>query len=386
MSYNTDQLGYSRLLFKASLFETMEETPASTNAFTGGVAPTSIQSGELVGNLNMIKGYLQSSNFSSGVNGWKFDNAGNLEANSATIRGSIYASAGLIGGWVVDSDGLYYSGSGTPNIRTAEAVGSGADGVLLDKDGIKCYDSVLGVVVNLPSDGSAPTFASGEIEKSSFELNTNAVIRTSKTVGDGSASSAGVLINNSGMYACEANQNLGDGNVRIANNGNAYFKGTINASAINSSEINSTEINGSVFTGGTIRTAESGQRTEITNLGIQLMNGAVGSTLGDTDYLYGDSGRSYGNGVLGYVNNSTYKVPFYVNAEQTVADMHFYNRSADPTGPAEIGDMAVVDGNLALCVTAGTPGVWDRVSSLSATGPSPSPSLSPSLSPSVSPT
>jgi len=392
-NYTLDQLGYSRLLFKASLFEQMDEDDSQiANVFSDGIPAQTIQSGEFTGNFNIVQGYLKSDNFSSGVNGWKFDNSGNLEANSATIRGSIYADSGLIGGWVIDDDGLYYSGVGTPSIRTAEAVGSGADGVILDSDGIRCYDSVLGVVVNLPSDGSAPAFASGRITETIFEINTNAVLRTSSTVGDGSASSAGVLINNTGFYACEANQDLSDGNIRISSTGNAYFKGTINASTINSSEINSVDINGSTFTGGFIRTAESGQRTEITSEGIQLLTGGVGVPYGSTsstDYRYGELVYTYGSGALGYINNSSYKVPFYINAEQTVADLHLYNRSAEPTGAAAVGDVAVVSGNLALCTSAGTPGTWTTLAMpgavVSSISPSASPSLSPSISPSISP-
>ena len=59
-----------------------------------------------------------------------------------------------------------------------------------------------------------------------------------------------------------------------------------------------------------------------------------------------------------YFNNAQRKIPFYVQAEQTVADMHLYNRLSDPTGAAEIGDIAVVNGKLKICSTAGTPGTW----------------------------
>ena len=94
----------------------------------------------------------------------------------------------------------------------------------MDTAGLRGYDSVLGNTFNLPTDGSAPTFASGIINSTIFNINTNAVLQTSATVGDGSASSAGVLINNTGIYATEANQTLANANVKILADGTATIK------------------------------------------------------------------------------------------------------------------------------------------------------------------
>lgn len=390
--YTIDDIGYDRVLVKNPVLADYEfpedsATPEAVNSFTGGVAPATIQSGELNGNLNVVQGYLQSSNFASGVTGWKFDAVGNLEANSGTFRGSLYATVGNIGDWVISTTGLYYDGTGTPSIRTAATVGSGSDGVLIDKDGIKVYDSALGVVVNLPSDGSAPQFASGVIENTTFEINTNAVLRTSETVGDGSASSAGVLINNSGFYACEANQLLGDANVRIDRFGNAYFKGNIISSTMSSTDISGGTITGSNITGATItgsliRTAATGRRIEIDSTGIVLKAGTTPNTYNNVLYNEG----LYGTGVVAYINNDLYKVPFYIKDEQTVADFHFYNRSDIPSGAAEIGDVCVVGGKLMICIVSGTPGSWQEVGTQTGSrSPSVSPSASPSRSPSTSP-
>ncbi|MFA5990485.1 MAG: hypothetical protein WC803_12890 [Sphingomonas sp.] len=353
---------------------------ALPNKFTDNVRPSEIKSGELSGNLNVVKGYLQSSNFQTGVNGWKFDAVGNLEANSGTFRGSLYATAGNIGGWVIDANGLYYNGSGTPNIRTSATVGSGANGVILDNAGIRVYDAILGVVVNLPSDGSAPTFSSGEINETTFEISTNAVLRTSETAGDGTANSAGVLINNSGFYGMGANQTPATANVRILNDGNAYFTGDISASGISGSDIVGSSITGSTVTGGLVRTAETGRRIEMDSSGITLLSGATAGKYGTFKY----GARRYGTGALAKINNTSLRVPFYIMEEQTVGDLHLYNRSAEPTGTAEVGDLAVISGNLALCTTAGTPGVWTTLGMPGAVVSSLSPSISPSVSPSVS--
>ena len=54
-------------------------------------------------------------------------------------------------------------------------------------------------------------------------------------------------------------------------------------------------------------------------------------------------------------------VPFYISAEQTVADFHFYNRSSAPSGAGIIGDFAFVGGKPKYCTSAGTPGTWKSV-------------------------
>jgi len=61
-----------------------------------------------------------------------------------------------------------------------------------------------------------------------------------------------------------------------------------------------------------------------------------------------------------YFNDRTKKVPFYVSGEQNVADIHLYNRGANPTGGTyEDGDMIVVGGRLRIYVAA--LGGWKQV-------------------------
>lgn len=112
-------------------------------------------------------------------------------------------------------------------IKTGSVVEEGQDGVIMDTNGLRGYSSTLGKVFDIPTDGTAPTFASGTIEETIFEINTNAVLRTSSTVGDGSADSAGILINNTGFYACESNQLLADANVKILIDGSATISASI---------------------------------------------------------------------------------------------------------------------------------------------------------------
>lgn len=134
---------------------------------------------------------LQSSNFKFGSTGWR------LGANG-----------------VIDAIGA--------KLASSAQIGDGSDGIVIDEDGIRGYNSTLGNVFNLPTDGTPPTFANGTISESTFEINTNAVLRTSDTVGDGTANSAGVLINNTGVYGLQANQTPATGSIRIKTEGTLF--------------------------------------------------------------------------------------------------------------------------------------------------------------------
>ena len=108
--------------------------------------------------------------------------------------------------------------------------------------------------------------------------------------------------------------------------------------------------------GGVHKTAASGRRVQIDSGGIKFITGAVSGKYG-SNFKYGD-GTKYGDGALAHFYNTTTGMPFYVNAEQTIADMHLYNRSSDPSGVAEVGDICVVGGKHKICTVAGTPGTW----------------------------
>ena len=104
------------------------------------------------------------------------------------------------------------------------------------------------------------------------------------------------------------------------------------------------------------------RRISLTSDGLTLY---VTATVGKySTFKYGD-GTKYGSGALAYIHHSSQAVPFYISAEQTVADMHYYNRGSDPTGAAAIGDTCVVGGVFKLCTTGGTPGVFKNVASIS---------------------
>ncbi len=153
---------------------------------------------------------------------FRVDMSGNFYASNAIISGEIQATSGTIGGFTIMPTHMY-GGS----IRTGQNVGAGVSGVVMDPEGLRGYHASLGKVFDLPTDGSAPSFSSGIIKDTVFEINTNAVLRTSETVGDGGPHSEGVLINNTGLYAAAKNQTLENANVRILSTGEAVFSGNV---------------------------------------------------------------------------------------------------------------------------------------------------------------
>lgn len=153
---------------------------------------------------------------------FRVDMSGNFYAVSAQITGTINATSGVIGGFTITPTQMYGG-----IIKTSETVEAGGNGVVMDTAGLRGYSATYGKVFDIPTDGSAPTFSSGVINSSIFEINTNSILRTSETVGDGTVNSAGILINESGVYACGANQTLAAANVRILSTGVATFSGSV---------------------------------------------------------------------------------------------------------------------------------------------------------------
>lgn len=138
------------------------------------------------------------------------------------------------------------------------AVDSG-NSVTIDSNGITGVSSVLGTTFELPTDGSAPTFANGTVKEVTFEMYTSGVIRTSNNALTGDA---GVLINNTGIFAGSAGQNTGNSNFRVSSTDgslvaqSANIAGKLVAGAGSSIEgLYVSNLNASTITTGTINAA-----------------------------------------------------------------------------------------------------------------------------------
>src|SRR3990167_6084644 len=231
---------------------TMVQPSKSTSVGGLNVGATEVSqgSGNDIFKISPLGIWLGAANFADAP--FSVDMQGNVIAQQVDFTG------GTIGGFTITSTSLYGG-----IIKTAETVGAGTTGVIMDTAGLRGYDSVLGNTFNLPTDGSAPTFSSGVINSTIFEINTNAVLRTSSTVGDGTANSAGILINDTGIYGVAANKLTADANIRILTDGSGFFSGTFNI-------------------GGTIITIDN---TEDIQENLDTINTAGGGTL----YLSSDT-------------------------------------------------------------------------------------------------
>jgi hypothetical protein len=327
-----------------------------------------------IGNILITKNSLQSRNYVAGSTGFKIEDDGDVEFSDGTFRGILSAVTGNIGGWTIDSSSIYATTTGT--LKTSATVGVGSDGVILDKDGLRVYDSVLGLVVNLPSNGDSPTFSSGVIQETIFEINTNAVLRTSENVGDGTINSAGILINNTGIYGCEASQLLQDANLKALIDGTISIKGEITATSGSIANISITNeglsgglIEGSTIRGSVIETSSTAPKIRIDSLGMYYQTSTTigkygASTSGNYGFKYG-SGTKYGSSVTAYLFKNDYPV-LSIESELDTADIRLYNRTTAPTsGTHELGDIIVINGLLYRCSVAGTPGTFTEVNTTS---------------------
>lgn len=151
-----------------------------------------------------------------------------------------------------------------------------------------------------------------------------------------------------GQFIQSNNYASGSAGWRINADGSAEFNNIQSRGDINATS-------GTII-GATIATAASGQRIVFNSQGLLFLTGASSGKYGTFKY----GAKKYGSGVLVYFNSSDKKVPFYVSGEQNVADIHLYNRGANPTGGTyEAGDMICVNGRLRIFVPA--LGGWKQV-------------------------
>ena len=172
--------------------------------------------------------------------------AGALTASNATVTGTITTSAltadgGTIGGWDLSSTTIESTNNrvilDSSNQRIQVQNAGGTSYVRLDANGVTGVDSVLGTVFTLPTDGSAPTFASGVINSTIYNISTSGILRTASTVGDGSAASAGVLINDTGIKGFPANSSTPNFTLSTTDGGITSIKGSIGGWTIGSTTL-----------------------------------------------------------------------------------------------------------------------------------------------------
>lgn len=321
-----------------------------------------------IGNIIIETRRLRSKNFRDGITGFEIRDDGNAQFNDATIRGTLHANVGEIGNWTINSSGIYSDNSDAiiQGGRYQTSATAETDGVILDKDGLRGYNSTFGEVFNLPTDASAPTFSSGVIRLTEFEIYTSGVIRTSATVGDGTANSAGILINNAGIYAYAVNQTGAGANVRILKNGDAYFKGDLDA---NSGTLANLNVDGTITVGtdGDIRSENyvsgaSGFKIYPAG-GIELWEGKLAGNVAFGEITIGDvSGWHHSSDVTKidggdiYTNTVTANAINVANLAAINADLGTITAGTITGASMYIGNKVTLDSNGIEIHSNNTPG------------------------------
>lgn len=90
---------------------------AEIDQLLGKIKANQLSAGDISQPINLVSGYIQSANFSTGSTGWRIDADGNVEFNSGEFRADVIASAIHIpdttsaNSFHVDSDGNAWWGS-----------------------------------------------------------------------------------------------------------------------------------------------------------------------------------------------------------------------------------------------------------------------------------
>lgn len=79
------------------------------------IQATAISASQLTAGNGVIGGSLKSSNYVSGSSGWTLRPDGVAEFSGVIVRGTVYATSGQVGGWVVASDRIYSAGFSSAN-------------------------------------------------------------------------------------------------------------------------------------------------------------------------------------------------------------------------------------------------------------------------------
>jgi hypothetical protein len=139
-----------------------------------------------------------------GVSGGVSIYAGSATKNDAPFKvtntGVLTSISGSIGAWTIDSSSLQ-----TTSGAYIQAGPSASSYVKISSAGITGISGTLGTVFNLPTDGTRPTFSSGDITLTKFVISTSGIIETSTSAGNGGANGQGVRINDTGIKGFAAN-------------------------------------------------------------------------------------------------------------------------------------------------------------------------------------
>ena len=139
----------------------------------------SVSAGKLTAGSVSVGEYAQSTGFVSGSAGWRISGNGNAEFSGVVVRGTIYASAGLIGGNTIDATGIQSPG-----------YAAGSTGFRFDTSGLlRAFASSGARVFDMAATGTAPVFKFGSV----FEVLANGAASYSGNLNAAGGTYAGTL-------------------------------------------------------------------------------------------------------------------------------------------------------------------------------------------------
>jgi len=330
--YNIFDLGYSRDIIKNADDSFYGATPELANSITSAVAPILISSGGLEGNIEIIDGYLQSSNFVTGVRGWK------LEPDSAEFNVGVSVESIHIPDETT-ANSFHTNDTGNSwwgcNVADFDTDNDNANAYVLNTGVFKLQSGTI-------SGGANVTFISDTLDTSSkyilkdFTFGTTDYSGAFKSGDIAWNSTTGAITSGSGIVMYRKGiigAATGTTTFSIdATTGNATFAGTLSAAAGTLGSITA-----GTLTGVLIRTAASGERIEMdsSNIIAYDSSGNVLSKLLDDDNhfvntFYADSSRS-GIGIFTR-ENTVDKNVLQIEAAHTHAHLIFAAKTGVGTG------------------------------------------------------
>lgn len=219
-----DNFGQSPLQFTGQGLNLKAQT-----LYDAGVPSNFIMDGDMIVRLNVVDGYLQSTNFVTGVSGWRIDYLGNSEFNSGVYRSSI--AVGTDGFHVDISGNMWWGNSATyagATYKISAAGGANLSGMIVSGGAASDVNN------------NATTISGGKITSNSItasQIQTN-TLTVGTNVGLGTATTLGAAA----TYIV----------------GNYITTGYINALGITAGNISANNISAGTITGSSVQASSNG--------------------------------------------------------------------------------------------------------------------------------
>jgi uncharacterized protein YjbI with pentapeptide repeats len=252
-----------------STINTEKLSQAEVDQLLGKIKASSLSAGDISQPINVVSGYIQSGNFTTGSVGWRIDADGNVEFNTGTFRADVIAAAIHIpdtttaNSFHVDSEGNAWWGATAIGSAVAKVLKTGAATFTnVTITGVQAGSSINGAYIqNLTITGDKlvnATITGAKIDSATI-TGTNIASGTITGANIGSGTITGTNIGTGTITGANIDSatitgtNIGSGTITSANIANGTITGDDIANAtINGSNISSATITGTNIDTGTI--------------------------------------------------------------------------------------------------------------------------------------